>query len=875
MFDLKRLSIDSLCIVACIACYAAAFVWTSAVRPVSFAAGGVAAMYCGYYLYVWLFRPIKRDQILVRGKFLRKVICFVLLVPFLLAAVFYMSGLQSSVLMSEAPASADAAGSGEGESLLWCIYCHFVDPGNQHMASAAGRGWTVLISISGILLLNGLLVSTLVNWFDKRRESWLNGNVRYTLSQLGKYNFALVIGANENAPSVIKNLLSSETSGVSSTSGASGGSGSPGIRRGRGKVGYVILHTSSGVREVRELLSSALPEKMRRRVIIYSGHRNSPLEIKGLRPAYAVEIHVLGESTLVNGEEHYHDAMNMKCVNLLASCIEEEKTKTSCKEAEKKASWFRRIFSRPRELPPCRVMFEYQTTYSVFQFSDISSLVRNNLKFIPANRFDSWARRVIADGFSYAEDGSRITYSPLDGHGISAESDDYVHFIIVGMSKMGVAMGVQALLQAHYPNYARRRSRITFIDSEADREMAFFRGRYANLFELVRNRYANAGQLLADAGQCLPDVWKDDSFGWTDPMSRGGKWAHLSSDGKNFLDVEIEFIKGELESDGIRAYLSHAASDTHARITIAICLTQTHQAVAASLYMPVDVYMSSSLQEVWVYQRESSDIIANLVNTDQKDRRYKKLRPFGMLFGEYMPDRKNYFRAMLTNTAYDMANGYDGYSWPKSLDDRDAEYKKACESWSGLVADKKWSNRFFADAFWLKIRSVMSGKAGFVTETEVLDSMRTHPQETVSAIDAAIRDNDLLARTEHNRWNVQQLVLGYYPCDKSLFDEFKALHEAADRPEARAAEKAWEAEVGWNDRTPAERELLMSRPDFRALDKGRFLWRKREVKESEFRVHPNLCDYDLLDLVDSGAKDYDMVLNNAIPKILEIVDGTK
>lgn len=129
----------------------------SAVRPVSFAAGGVAAMYCGYYLYVWLFRPIKRDQILVRGKFLRKVICFVLLVPFLLAAVFYMSGLQSSVLMSEAPASADAAGFGEGESLLWCIYCHFVDPGNQHMASAAGRGWTVLISISGILLLNGLL----------------------------------------------------------------------------------------------------------------------------------------------------------------------------------------------------------------------------------------------------------------------------------------------------------------------------------------------------------------------------------------------------------------------------------------------------------------------------------------------------------------------------------------------------------------------------------------------------------------------------------------------------------------------------------------------------------------------------------------------
>ena len=90
------------------------------------------------------------------------------------------------------------------------------------------------------------------------------------------------------------------------------------------------------------------------------------------------------------------------------------------------------------------------------------------------------------------------------------------------------------------------------------------------------------------------------------------KWRHLSRGGQNFIDVEIEFVKGELESNGVRQYLRNISDENkdyvkESKLTVAICLTQTHQAIAASLYMPLEIYKKA--QEIWVYQRESSDLV--------------------------------------------------------------------------------------------------------------------------------------------------------------------------------------------------------------------------------------------------------------------------
>lgn len=63
--------------------------------------------------------------------------------------------------------------------MFWGTYIHFIDPGNQDMTIGNGRMWSACLAIFGMVLLNGLLVSSLISYFDKRTELWLKGGVRY------------------------------------------------------------------------------------------------------------------------------------------------------------------------------------------------------------------------------------------------------------------------------------------------------------------------------------------------------------------------------------------------------------------------------------------------------------------------------------------------------------------------------------------------------------------------------------------------------------------------------------------------------------------------------------------------------------------------
>jgi hypothetical protein len=80
-------------------------------------------------------------------------------------------------------------------------------------------------------------------------------------------------------------------------------------------------------------------------------------------------------------------------------------------------------------------------------------------------------------------DGEKYPF--LDREPITADSDKHVHFVIVGMSQMGVAMGIQAAHICHFPNFVTKgiKTKITFIDENAEREMNFLQGRYLHLFE--------------------------------------------------------------------------------------------------------------------------------------------------------------------------------------------------------------------------------------------------------------------------------------------------------------------------------------------------------------------------------------------------------
>ena len=727
------------------------------------------------YCVVWFITPIRRDRIIAEkeGRFLGGVICFVLAVPLLISTLIitFDKDVQANDIFVQ---DENTYSPQSDHGIFWTVYFHYIDPGNQSNATEKGNNWVILVSLLGLFLINGLLVTTILNWIDQRKDQRQTGKVRYGRFAFWKKKYAVVIGANEIASSVIKQLFTKK------------------------KLDYIILQTSSKIDEVRDVLSSHLPESYLDKIIIYNALRDSQDELQLLYIENASDLYILGENTTWNGGETYHDAISMRCVTIVANLLMKEKLTLEKRGKAYKAK-------------ECKVLFDYQTTNSIFQFADVSVAARDTLRIIPINRYDSWARMMMVDNYAkevistneeniLGPEVTETTYTPLDGEGIAPNSQEHVHLVIVGMSKMGIALGQQALLQAHYPNFDERadspkRTRITFIDTHADTEMAFFKGRYTRLFELMRHRHIDT---------TIQETYQKD---WTDPIQNNEKWQHLCDKGTNFLDVEVEFIKGSIESDDVRSILSEISADDRAKVTIAICLTQTYQAIAASLYLPLEVY--DNVQEIWVYQREVSDIIKSMTNlqkvltaqnewTDVPYQRYRNLKPFGMLYADIVDDSIRTEQAKLVNFVYEMG------TTPSEL------LQKANEDWKRLPIHFRLSNLYFVDTIKQKLRSGLH------------DSIDKHTM-------------DALSRCEHNRWNMEKLLIGYSPCDSKIYDEL----------------------LGY-------------------LKKGmikEYKSRKKELKKLTTKVHPDICSCNKLKTIDPDAISYDETLNAAIPDIIRLVDS--
>lgn len=855
----------------------------------------ISSVYCLQFICLVFFRPIKRDLILAKGHFLFKVVNFVSLIPIVLISLTtinnkfcttkisakdfifednlysdkyykqdtvrgYISYNRTDTLcINDTIIPISTTGSDniyipvksklpdeiykgqKDPTLLWTILYHYIDPGNQHMTSSKYGRWAAsLIAVLGFFLLNGLLISTLINWFDRRREHWLNGNIRYNRWSFWFENVAFVIGANEAAPTIIKRLL--------------GG-------HGKKPVKYVILFTNENVRRVREQIASYLTDKERESVIIYNGQLDSFEEICKLHIDKATEIYVLGENSNDDISQSYHDTQNMRCVHNIASAL-------TGKYVSRKID--------------CRVLFEYQTTFSVFQFSDIPHEIRQYLNFIPFNAYENWAERVFVKG-EYTEDVKRIVpmlakedleptlpnkilqpvvttlqsmmpkkndtlrsikYTPLDNSGIASDSKKHVHLVIVGMTKMGVAMGIQVAQIAHYPNFSTGRkddngnierepslirTRITFIDENADKEKDFFMGRYQNLFALSRHRYI-------DATDSKSPIFPD----WNDPMTDSN--CEYKKMGANFLDIEWEFVKGNVQTPGVAKYLKDAAAQADKKkngdslLTIAICHPLAHEAIAAALYMPSEVY-DNALQ-ILVYQREATDIVYNLSRNEDgnntNNKRYAKLRPFGMKYADFTMDKEHYYRALLCNYVYTLMfdEKTDNGVIPKIISNINLSNKieehtqSANKEWDKQKILNKWSNRYLGNSFETKLRSIGA----------LFNNIELHYDIMCAAFENNKKD---MAECEHNRWNMQQLLMGLRAYKDQELDEYNKLKAKVEKSNIKPKEL--------NDY-------------------------KEKLKRGPEKVHLNICPVHILKDTDKYAEVLDFIFNNSIPAILHCIE---
>ena len=619
----------------------------------------------------------------------------------------------------------------------WDVICQFADPGNVHSSTNFQGNVIALISaFAGILCLSGLAVSALVSMIARRTQQWKAGLIPY---EYGFNNYVVIIGSNEQTATIIKSSLRT-----------------PGVE-------YVLVQTRKDVEKERAKIELRLELDEEKRVVFYYGDRALNEDVITLHLEKAKEVYILGEDMHYENEED-HDAYNISCLEHIAKYMCENE----------------RITEKNKKLR-CHVSFEYQSTFMAFKFTHIYRSLNATIEFLPFNVHEIWAKKILVDNFAVISSGKTsgekvIKYAPVETFrkkdpetretklisvGVSPENvcpEKMVHLVIVGMNQMGVALAMQAALLVHLPNFQRNskvRTTITFIDNNAVQEGEFLRGRYSALFSLCRHRTLVCGKDSFDKRNYTSEEdnydvrWHNSESGWhewKDPM-KDGRYAFM---GTNFMDLQWEFIEGNVASLDIQNYLSVIAGDLeHRTCTIAVCFNNPQQSIATALYLPEQV-LRSSLQ-ILVYQQNSADMI-NMVATSEKEwKRYEKLKPFGMIEGCYTGDIFDNITARYANMVY------VGESLIDEKSNYDAVIYRARRLWEELGIDLKLANIDLVDSFGLKLRA----------EGCDAESNRIHNN----------RDIILLAKAEHLRWLTERITMGYRPLTNLEVQDYKESKE--------------------------------------------------------------------------------------------------
>ena len=388
---------------------------------------------------------------------------------------------------------------------------------------------------------------------------------------------------------------------------------------------------------------------------------------------------------------------------------------------------------------PVTIWFENESSYAALQLNDISKEWKKYFTFKPYNFYKRWSNRLLTKSV-YGTDVYEIKYPKLDHDGISKDSDKHVHLIIVGMNRMGIALAKEAAHLLHFPNFNEKtganRTRITFIDDHADVEKDFFVGRLSRFFEISPILYTDLSHQTFN------------KFDILNPEKNHVK----------FIDVQFEFIKGRVESDNVREWLVQELKDSNAITSIAICLQDVSRAFGMAMYLPEEVYLrgrndrtnpwnvtgANQIVNIFVRQENSASLIRTFSKAanDAADgnKKYANLYPFGMLDDSFSLNYYSNRLAMAFNYVYDY------YFKNNSTLPTSIPSVAILEGiWKKCSTSNQWSNLYLADSIDFKLRSI-----GLTRESLESENFEFSQEQ-----------KDALAYTEHSRWDVEKLLMGY------------------------------------------------------------------------------------------------------------------
>lgn len=267
-----------------------------------------------------------------------------------------------------------------------------LDPGSFVLQDGDPLGYERLpllaLTFLGAIFFTGGLISVVSNILTGRIARFRQGEIRYRFD-----GHIVLLGANDTAAGLIRELHAE-----------------PENRR-----RDIVLLTQSDAEALRRKLHAELSPAEERRLIILHGQRDSREELEKIHIHRADRVFVLSD----DGELE-HDSVSISALVQISAILGA---------------------AHRRDPLPCHLSFEYQSSFQVFQLADFEEAERmkSRIHFSATNFHENWAQRVLVSGCCNCN-GRDILYPPLDRDGIRAQSDRYVHLIVVGMSRMGVAM---------------------------------------------------------------------------------------------------------------------------------------------------------------------------------------------------------------------------------------------------------------------------------------------------------------------------------------------------------------------------------------------------------------------------------------------------
>ena len=573
------------------------------------------------------------------------------------------------------------------------------------------HGWMLLASsitfLFGAFIFNGVIIGIITNSIERRVKSHQEGRIHYLKS--GHY---IIMGYDDMVPSIISYIFNKD------------------------KDAYILILTAKDTLGIKEILLKSFNEKQMERVIINYGHRITTDAFKDICLESAEEVFVVG-----NHSNSAHDAINVECVDSICRYLEQEKTK-QC---------------------PNRItcVFKDLDTYAAFKTSEIFRKVgKLGMEFVPYNFYTGWAKQVFVKREYKDFDNPELEpykYPCVYGKGIKPDDNKYVHLVFVGTTNFAVAFAMEAAHVLHFPNAEKAKTRITFIDRNADKEKDEFITRNRHFFELQPFMYSDLTNEIEQ---------KKEKQGQRDEYVVFKKEPQ-------FLDLEFEFIKGDIFSKNVQDEIEKWAKDTDGQyLSIFLALADQRQNFVIGMNMPDAVY--DNAVPVFIRQDRSDNFVTNLRNADSKadkdkltyarvkddgtldsqkrDARYANIYPFGMNETAFSADDYSLKRAKLINYLYSTAN-YDTYKFPGILVldamSEDTIWKEADKLWRELTVALKWSNLYNAYTMRTKLVTLRAMRGLDVDDT-------SHDYQPLSDYEA-----EQLAVVEHNRWNVEKLLMGF------------------------------------------------------------------------------------------------------------------